>query len=76
MADIKKILIGEHSLLVDANLSSNATDGLDAVNDWAKLYELAYALVAAFHRNGTSIFLGFGSHMGTRRHHGEYFLFK
>lgn len=40
------------------------------ITDLSKIYELTYALIAAFQRNNIPIFVGFGSHLGARRHHG------
>lgn len=70
-ADTIKDILKEERMIV------NSTDGLDShldeVDDIAKFYELAYAFVAAFQRNDIPIFLGFGSHLGARRHHGEFY---
>ena len=43
--------------------------------DYATIYELVYdelvyALISSFTRHDISIFVGFGSHLGARRHHG------
>ena len=51
-----------------------AVEGSDvaaSVEQYAAVYELTYALVAAFQRRGIPVFLGYGSHLGARRHHGE-----
>jgi len=45
--------------------SSNAT-----IDDYATVYELVYTLIASFTRHDIPIFVGFGSHLGARRHHG------
>ena len=42
------------------------------IDDMAAIYELVYAFIAAFQREGIPIFVGFGSHLGARRHHGKY----
>ena len=51
--------------LIESSESSNAT-----IDDYATMYELVYALIASFTRHNISIFVGFGSHLGARRHHG------
>jgi len=61
---IKTILIEERKSITSTNLGE--LEGL------ARLYELVYAFIAAFQQNGIPIFVGYGSHMGARRHHGEF----
>ena len=61
---IKSILREEQHALVNHN--EKAT-----VDDLAKFYELVYAFIAAFQRHDIPIFVGYGSHLGARRHHGE-----
>ena len=61
---IKSILLEEQHGLVNHN--EKAT-----VDDLAKFYELVYAFIAAFQRHDIPIFVGYGSHLGARRHHGE-----
>ena len=61
---IKSILLEEQHALVNHN--EKAT-----VDDLAKFYELVYAFIAAFQRHDIPIFVGYGSHLGARRHHGE-----
>lgn len=64
---IRSILLQEER----AKPGSEALDAEaeDAIDKSAMLYELAYAFVAGFQGNGVPIFLGFGSHIGARRHH-------
>ena len=57
--------------LIESSESSNAT-----IDDYATMYELVYALIASFTRHNISIFVGFGSHLGARRHHVSYPLAK
>ena len=61
---IKSILLEEQHGLVNHN--EKAT-----VDDLATFYELVYAFIAAFQRHDIPIFVGYGSHLGARRHHGE-----
>ena len=53
------------SFIERSSESSNAT-----IDDYATMYELVYALISSFTRHNISIFVGFGSHLGARRHHG------
>ena len=82
-SDTIKTILAEEQKLVGSTLglhrcSGNVQKGSRVcknlgVEDFARLYELAYAFIASFQRNGISIFVGFGSHLGARRHHGEFF---
>ena len=40
------------------------------LRDFSNIYEMVYAFVAMFHRHHVPIVIGFGSHLGARRHHG------
>ena len=51
--------------LIETAQSSKAT-----IDDYATIYELVYTLIASFTRHDIPIFVGFGSHLGARRHHG------
>ena len=62
---IKAILLEEQHTLVNHN--DTAT-----VGDMANVYELVYAFISAFQRHAIPIFVGYGSHLGARRHHGKY----
>ena len=51
--------------LIETAQSSKAT-----IDDYATIYELVYTLIASFTRHDIPILVGFGSHLGARRHHG------
>lgn len=61
---IKSLLMEEQHALVNHN-------EMATVDDLANFYELVYAFIAAFQRHDIPIFVGYGSHLGARRHHGE-----
>lgn len=63
---IRRVLREEQVVLARSN---GVEADFTAVDEIAKFYELVYAFVAAFHRHDIVIFLGWGSHLGARRHH-------
>jgi len=62
---IKQILMDEQKLVNDT-----LKRGEDVIEKLASIYELTYAFVAEFQKHNIPIFLGYGSHIGARRHHG------
>ena len=72
---ILSILKIEQDMLAIANknktmLHASQDDDKHNIFLLASLYELVYAFVAAFQREEITIVLGYGSHLGARRHHG------
>ena len=72
---ILSILKIEQDMLAIANknktmLHASQDDNKHNISLLASLYELVYAFVAAFQREEITIVLGYGSHLGARRHHG------
>ena len=72
---ILSILKIEQDMLAIANknktmLHASQDDNKHNISLRASLYELVYAFVAAFQRGEITIVLGYGSHLGARRHHG------
>ena len=80
---IKEIMIAEQQQLLRLGNSAGAADTnnkqlsqstLDTIEDFSNFYELTYAFISAFQRHNISILAGAGSHLGARRHHGEYII--
>lgn len=66
---IQAILKEDRKLITSAGPAVIDDDDDVELSKFARVYELSYALIAAFQRNDIPIFLGYGSHMGARRHH-------
>jgi len=80
---IKSILSEQHQAVPYSNdnwLSNQERHSLNnrmhTLDDMAVVYEILYAFIAAFQREGIPIFLGFGSHIGARRHHGTLVMWR
>ena len=81
---IKEIMIAEQQQLLRVGNSAGAADTnnkqlsqstMDTIEDFSNFYELTYAFISAFQRHNVSLLAGAGSHLGARRHHGEYISF-
>ena len=81
---IKEIMIAEQQQLLRLGNSAGAADTnnkqlsqstMDTIEDFSNFYELTYAFISAFQRHNVSLLAGAGSHLGARRHHGEYISF-
>jgi len=62
---IKRILMDEQK-----HINDTFKRGEDVIEKLALTYELTYAFISEFQKHNISIFLGYGTHMGARRHHG------
>eukprot|EP00581_Thalassiosira_minuscula_P018292 CAMPEP_0183719798 /NCGR_PEP_ID=MMETSP0737-20130205/12593_1 /TAXON_ID=385413 /ORGANISM="Thalassiosira miniscula, Strain CCMP1093" /LENGTH=460 /DNA_ID=CAMNT_0025949551 /DNA_START=213 /DNA_END=1595 /DNA_ORIENTATION=- len=75
-ADVIKSILSEQHQIVPYNNGLythewlSFDNGMHTLDDMVVVYEILYAFIAAFQREGIPIFLGFGSHIGARRHHG------
>lgn len=69
------LLLGNSAGAADTNNKQLSQSTMDTIEDFSNFYELTYAFISAFQRHNVSILAGAGSHLGARRHHGEYISF-